>query len=66
MEKRKIDNLSPLVTARRIPQFTIPFDWEARTQSFADHTNADQSAREQAQDTARYIQGYVDYAREMI
>ena len=44
----------------------MPFDWEARTQDFTDHTATDRSNYEQAQDTAQRIQGYMDYAREII
>ncbi len=44
----------------------IPFDWESHTKDFTDYTTNEKTNREAAQDMARRIQGYVDYAREMI
>jgi transposase InsO family protein len=44
----------------------MPFDWESRTKDFADCTPTERLSREAAQEAARRIQGYVDYARGMI
>jgi len=44
----------------------MPFDWESRTTDFADSTARERINREDAQEAARRIQGYVDYAREKI
>jgi hypothetical protein len=44
----------------------LPFDWEARTTELQECTLRERHSRESAQEVARRIQGYVDYAREMI
>jgi len=44
----------------------MPFDWESRTKDFADCTSSEELNRQRAQEAAQRIQGYVDYAREMI
>jgi transposase InsO family protein len=44
----------------------MPFDWESRTQELDDRGPRERMNREAAQEAARRIQGYVDYARQMI
>lgn len=44
----------------------MPFDWESRTTDFADCTPLEKLNREKAQEAAERIQGYADFARQMI
>ena len=44
----------------------MPFDWKVRTKDFADYTPREQRNWQEAQEAAKRIQGYVDYAWEMI
>jgi len=44
----------------------MPFDWESRTKDFADSSSRERINRKDAQEAARRIKGYVNYARAMI
>ena len=44
----------------------MPFDWESRTRELDDCAPKERLNRETAQEIAGRIQGYVDYARQMI
>ena len=44
----------------------MPFDWESRTRELDDCAPKERLNREIAQEIAGWIQGYVDYARQMI